>query len=767
MDSQVDAEEVVYVLDQVVLRGEDFLMRADRVVVRLDAVRYAAYLGDGEVPPQPPVPDRYFVPGLLSRKLLLTLGLPEEESLIRLIELEGAVRVEQIDYELDCSRLRIWPTEGRAEIDDVELRLPPGSGAPNGWPLTVRAAHVREDADGSVVAEFAAFSTCNADPLHWSVRFSVARAERTDDGKLRWRPEGAWLRAGRIPIIPLPSTQFGEGDSFLGFRGIRLESSNHWGFMVEPRFGWRWRVPRMDVLMDTELFLGFSSRRGVPIRVEGEVLSGILESDFSFFALDDNASDRHPFADVVARTGDSRWRARWDTRTHFDDAWTLETNFAMGSDPLVDPEFFNREWTTEDDVRNRIYLKRRGDDALFEATLQYRLDDFGYTPLEGYGTPGSQAPRTLDTLPKLRFEAFSDSLGAVPGGWFGGEDGAIPLNFTYGAEVAQLQLRDQELESAVGVPFAGAPTAFRDRARTWAELAAPASLSGAFLRPGVRLTASAWNDREPVDREDSQAHIEGFVETGVVLQRRWEDGWMHRVLPQLRFRSRSALAEPEQVPLDFDGNDQVMDGEIIEMSLRQFFVAPGQSEPWMDLDLIVPWYPNDAELLRSDYAPFPRTSQTEGGIGPAELRLVWTPGGLDDALEGLRWEARVRHDFQTDQWEEWFTRLRVQPQPGLFYGLEYYDSSEGTPEDFAIGSVFAAYRFAEEWGAGFRQSENFAGDAGLNSAYMLHHYGHDFLYEVGWTRREATGEEGFYFYVTPRFLEESYGSGSLAQLRWN
>lgn len=754
-------------LDQVVLRGVDFLLRADRVVVRLDAARYAAYLGDGTVPPPPPVPDRFFVPGLLSRRLLLALGLPEEESLVRELELDGAVRVEQVGYEMSCDRVRIWPTEGRSEIDRVEVRMPPGSGAPNGWPLTVRAALVREDADGSVYAEFAAFSTCNADPLHWSVRFSEVRARRNADGSLSWRPDGAWLRAGRIPILPLPSTQFGEGDSFLGFRGIRLESSNHWGVMIEPRFGWRWRVPTLDLLLDTELFVGFSSRRGVPIQVQGELLGGIVESDFSFFGLSDRAEDRHPFADVVARTGDTRWRARWDTRTRLDAAWTLETEFATGSDPLVDPEFFNREWTTEDDVVNTLYLKRRGKDDLFEATVQYRLDDFGYTPLEGYGAPGSAAPRTLDALPRLRFEAFSDSLAELPGGWFGGRDGSIPLNFGYGAEVAQLQLRDQQLESSVGVPFLGAPDAVRERARTWAELAAPASLGGAFLRPGLRLTASAWNDREPIEDDDAQAHIEAFVETGIVLQRRWEDGWMHRVLPQLRFRSRSALAEPDQVPLDYDGHDQVLEGEIIEMSLRQFFVAPGQSEPWMDLDVILPFYPDDTQLLESDYAPFPRAALADGGIGPAELRLVWTPGGLDDALDGVRWEARVRHDFQTDQWEEWFTRLRVQPQPGLEYGLEYYDSSAGSPEDFAIGSLFAAYRFAEEWGAGFRQSENFDGDAGLNSAYMLHHYGHDFLYEFGWTRKEATGEEGFYFYVTPRFLQESYGSGSLAQLRWN
>lgn len=741
-------------------------MHADRLVLRLDAARYAAYLGDAEVSAPPPVTDRFFIPGLLSRRLLLALGLPEDESMIRELEADGAVRVLQAGTQMTCSRARIWPTEGRAEIDDVEVRLPPGSGAPNGWPLTVRAKHVRELDDGTVIAEFAAFSTCNADPLHWSVRFSEVRAEREEDGNLSWKPSGAWLRAGRVPLLPLPSAQFGEGDSFVGFRGIRLESSNHWGFMVEPRFGWRWRVPRMDVVLDTELFLGLSSRRGMPIRVEGQLDGGPIASDFSFFILDDRAQDRHPFSNTVARTGNTRWRTRWNTLTEFDSAWSLQTALDVTSDPLVDPEFFLSEWTRNDDATSRMYFRRRGEASLFQTNLEYRIDEFGYAPLGGFGGPGDAAPRTLDSLPSLRFEAFSDELTSIPGGWFGGADGRVRFNFGWGAEVARLQLRDMELESAVGIPFAAAPDATRDRARTWAEFAAPASVGGAFFRPGVRLTASVWNDLEPVETDDAQAHIEGFIETGIVMQRRWEDGWMHRVLPQLRFRSRHALHEPDAIPLEFDGENQIFEGEILEFSVRQFFIAPGRSEPWLDVDLLLPYYPDDAQLLESELAPYPRTAQVDGGFGPAELRVAWTPGGLDDALEGIRWEGRMRHDFFTDRSEEWFTRLRVQPNPSLAYGFEYYDAN-GTTEDFAIGSLFAAYRFAEEWGAGFRQSENFEGNAGLNSAYMLHHYGHDFLYEVGWTRREATGEEGFYFFVTPRFLEESYGSGGLAKLRWN
>jgi virulence-associated protein VagC len=140
--------------------------------------------------------------------------------------------------------------------------------------------------------------------------------------------------------------------------------------MIEPRFGWRWSVPLLDISLDTELFVGLSTRRGVPLRLEGELLSSRVQSDFSLFLLDDRASDRNPLSRTVARDGDTRGRVRWDTLTHFDRGWSLETTLALASDPLVDPEFFHREWVTEDDARSEVYVKRVG-----SAVILYPKDD--------------------------------------------------------------------------------------------------------------------------------------------------------------------------------------------------------------------------------------------------------------------------------------------------------------------------------------------------------------------------------------------------------
>ena len=240
VSAEADADEVVYRITGLTVEGPDFSLRAENALVRLDAARYLLYQDRDQMPP-PPEPDgRLLLPGLWSRRILGSLGLPEDETLIRAIDLDGDVLLVNAGVRAKASRLRDWPVEGRAEAFDIELRLPPGSGAPNAWPLTIQARYLREDSDGSIAAKGAAFSTCDADPLHWSVRFQTVTAQREKDGSVVWNPGGAWLRAGRIPLLPIPAPEFRAGDNFMGLRGIRLESSRHFGLMLEPRFGWGW-----------------------------------------------------------------------------------------------------------------------------------------------------------------------------------------------------------------------------------------------------------------------------------------------------------------------------------------------------------------------------------------------------------------------------------------------------------------------------------------------------------------------------------------------
>ena len=770
IESAEEGDAMVYRISELHLTSPGLEVRADQVTIWFDGALYRELLGlDEATSPAPESIDRPPSPvfrGLWSRRVLTALGLPEDDRLIREIRLDGHVEIFGQEMELRCERLQDWPAEGRSLATDVVLDLPPGMGGPNGWPLRMTAATVAENPDGSLLALDAAISTCLDRPPHYNVFFEELLAEPTGekDDDFVWKPSGGWLELGGLPFLPVPTPDFSAGSNFLGFRGIVFRSSRRLGNAITPRFGGRrtWEEGRRSLEWVFEPT--YSTDRGWPLELSLMAKTPGYEGELNLFHLNDEGPDRHALRNSLARPDDSRDRLRWYNRWILDEHWWLDANLALTSDALVDPEFFQRDWLDNDDAESELYLRRRGVDTYFDAAAVYRLDDVGFTPIEGFGKPPGPAPQSLDVLPKLRFEDFSTTYADIPTGSLGNADRESPLNFSWGAEVGQFRLRDRDLVASRGRTFTGLPSLSRTRGRFWSEAALPVDVGGFFLRPGVRLTGSLWEDDTVLAEQDEQLHTEAFFETGVVMEKRYVDGWRHRVLPQLRFRSRTANREAQGPLIDFDGNDILSDGEVMEFSLRQFFYAPDSNSPWLDVNLLLPWYTDGTDLLDSPIAPFPRGPQS-AGAGPAELRVTWTPGDYAESLEGLRWDARLRHDFNRAETEEIFTRVLVRPDSSLYYGADYYEVNRSS-NDVAIGSLFGGVRFSEEWAVGFRQSENFDGEAGLRSAWAAQHYGHDFLFEFGYQRSQATGESGIYFNISPRFFSDNYGSRDLARLRF-
>lgn len=779
IDSAEEGGAMVYRITELHLTSPGLEVRADHVTIWFDGALYRELLGieesgdegaepstgsgEGLETPQSPSSSPVFR-GLWSRRVLTALGLPEDDRLIREIRLDGHVEIFGNEMELRCERLQDWPAEGRSLATDVVLDLPPGMGGPNGWPLRMTATEVGENPDGSLIAREAAISTCLDRPPHYNVFFEELVAEPREEGDFVWHPSGGWLELGGLPFVPVPTPDFSAGSNFLGFRGIVFRSSRRLGNAITPRFGGRrsWDEGRSS--LDWVFEPTFSTDRGWPLELRLQAHTPNYEGQLDLFHLNDEGPDRHSLRRTLARPDDSRNRLRWYNRWFLDDRWWLDANLALTSDSLVDPEFFQRDWIDHDDAESELYLRRHGVDDYFDAAAVYRLDDVGFTPIEGFGTPPDAAPQSLDVLPKLRFDAFATTLADLPTGALGNADGATPLNFSWGAEVGQFRLRDRDLVASRGRTFASLPTTSRTRGRIWSEAALPMDVGGFFLRPGLRVEGSLWEDDTPLAERDEQLFTETFLETGVVLEKRFPDGWRHRVLPQVRFRSRIANREASGPLIDYDGHDILNEGEVLELSLRQFFYAPDSTSPWLDVNLLLPWYTDGTELLDSPITPFPRGPQ-RAGAGPAELRVTWTPDSYTEALSGLRWDARVRHDFDRAETEEIFTRVLVRPDSSLYYGADYYEINR-TDRDVAIGSLFGGVRFSEEWAVGFRQSENFDGQAGLRSAWAAQHYGHDFLFEFGYQRSQATGESGIYFNVSPRFFSDNYGSRDLAKLRF-
>lgn len=773
ISSAEEGDAMVYRISEMRLLTPEMEVRADRITLWFDLEGYRQHLGLSELEKPTSGMNSAELPnsnkaslysGLWSRKVLLALGLPEDASLIREIRLEGHVEIRTTEVHLFCDRMQDWPVEGRSLASVVEMNLPPGKGGPNGWPVRMTADQVVETPDGFIVAHGATLSTCLERPPHYSVRFEELVAEPQSAGRFLWHPSGGWLQLGGFSLLPIPTPDFSQESNFLGFRGIVFGSSRRLGNAIAPRFGGRTESDDGRSSLDWTFEPTYSSDRGFPLELRIKGAAPGYDTTLDLFYLKDLGLDQHGLIRSLGRDSDLRTRLRWANRWVLDDQWWLDFDVALASDPLVDPEFFQRSWTEENDAESDLYLRRRGEDSFFSAHTVYRLDDIGFTPIEGFGDPPDAAPQSLDTLPLLSFDNFSSTLFELPTSPFGGGENGSPFNLSWGAEVGRLQLRDRNLIASGNRTFGSLPTIGRTRGRFWGEAAVPFNQSGLFFRPGIRVEGSIWEDDYLGAEQDEQLFTEVFFETGMVIEKRMDAGWRHLVLPQLRFRSRTANRTAEGPLIDFDGHDLLEDGEVLEFSLRQFFYAPKGDGPWLDVNLLMPWYTDAADLLDTSMTPFPRGPQN-AGVGPAELRLTWTPGVYNKTLQNVRWDARVRHDFERETTEEVFTRITVRPDSSLYYGADYYEASE-TGLDFALGSLFGGVRFSEEWALGFRQSKSFSGNAGLRSAYAAQYYGHDFLFEFGYQLVQSTGEEGIYFNISPRFFADSYGSRDLAKLNF-
>ncbi|KAA3611593.1 MAG: hypothetical protein DWQ01_05755 [Planctomycetota bacterium] len=705
------------------------------------------------------------------------LGLPEEKDLVLRVYLQGDVLLEVPGTRIWCRILDFNAQTGQSVIKDGDLLLD-GAG-PNGWPMRVLGKELREQADGSLIGKEAALTTCTEAEPHYALEVESLRGHPVvlkgdsenssgeDDAEetgWAWYPDGAFLALDGTRLLPLPSPDVAPGESFLGFRGLRLEVNDSvLGTAMELEFRNQLSLGESVRNLDWNFRPTFSSRRGLPLRNQFAWQHGNFKADWDLFYLRDQASDRYRLRNLVVRDGNDRYRIHLDNRWDFDKHWRLDADLAIHSDPLVDPEFFYREWTQQDDALSELYLRRHDEQDLFQIRTLYRLDDSGFTPIEGYPAPGGPAPRTLDTLPQASYLSFSQTLFEIPVGSLGGKDGTIPFNFHWGAEAGRYRQRDRLLHEAPGQPpYLRRANTTRDRLRAWLEAATPFSFSGIFIRPGARLQALAYSkdlaDQESVER----GAYEGFLELGAYLVRDWEHGWQHRVLPQIRFRDLNTRGVSPNEVVQMDSVDRIRSGQVVEFSLRQFYHAPDNGLPWMDLDVLIPYYPDPDRVYDDGLFPAPRRGQPVDHWGPAEVRLDWTPGVYGPTLRGVRLESRIRQDLHRGNLEEVFARLSIQPDP---QGLRYGAAFRKVDHRFSAGEVFAEWRFAEAWEIQLRQPFTLSGNAGRSTRVELYYYGHDFVFSVGYTRDQARGGTGVGFGIEPRFTRERRYPAQQAKMR--
>ena len=679
--------------------------------------------------------------------LLKGLGFDSSSNSLKLVEISGDIILKEPRFEITADKLSLRPLESISEFLNVRATFSGDTIGPNGWPILIVADKLLEFPGGILEFYQCTFSTCLADPQHYSTSFELLRATKLDSGQMSWHPEGAWFNLYGYPIIPLPSPDFVDGEDIFGLKGFSIGTSNITGTTITPKFGGR---TAFDALRSIEWSVspGYSDLRGLPLSFDTTYVEDGFLSSLSGFYLDDNlAKDFNPLGRAIARDNSQRYLIDWRNHWQLSKQWDLYADLALTSDPLVYPEFFRREWLTRDDAESTVELFNRADNYYFSTTITLPSLGSGYTPLGGLGSPPEPQGQYLSYQPYSEYLSYATA----------GKEWRPPwLNTSWGVAAGYMTLRDYSIDSATTTNYLASPDASRARVSSWANVSANFNLDGFNLAPSLTVRASSWRDSDPVALSDRQLYLESSVSSSAIFIQRYNDGWTHKAVPSVSFRAQHALVAPENIPDNFDSNDALQEGRLAELSLRQFFYAPNSDNPWLDMQFLQPYYLTASTSLGSSFMPFSATNSGRG-LGPTEMRIRWAPSAYGNAFKGVSAFMNMRYDFELDRADEVVAQISMRPRSNYFYGFSYLETN-GTPQDFALGSAYAGLRVSEEWSASIRKSRNFSGDAGFYSKWEVTHYGHDFNFELGYTLVESTGVDGIYFSVSPRFANNEFDS---------
>ncbi|MGY9015839.1 MAG: hypothetical protein ACKVG9_11295, partial [Rhodospirillales bacterium] len=679
--------------------------------------------------------------------LLKGLGFDSDSSSLRLVEISGNLVLKEPRFDITADKLSLRPLESISEFINVRATFSGDTLGANGWPVLIVADKLLELPGGVLEFYQCSLSTCLTDPQHYSTSFKLLRATKLEGGGMAWHPEGAWLNLYGYPIIPLPSPDFVDGEDIFGLKSLSISTSQITGNEITPEFGGRVTFDKLRN-MDWRVRPGYSDLRGLPLSFNTTYNGDGFSSSLRGFYLDDDlAKDFHPLGRPITRDNSQRYLINWKNRWQLNKQWALDADLDIASDHLVYPEFFRRSWLIHDDAESTVELFNRADDHYFSTTITLPSLGAGYTPLEGFGRAPGPRGQFLSYRPYSEFLSYA----TVGEGW------RPPwLSTSWGLGGGYMALHDYSIDSATTKDYLSNLDASRARVSSWANASANFNLSGFNLTPSLTVRASSWRDTAPIALSDKQLYLESSVSSSAIFIQRYDDGWTHKAIPSISLRAQHALVAPDNIPDNFDGNDSLQEGRLAELSLRQFFYAPNSDRPWLDIQFLQPYYLTASTSLGSSLMPFSTTSIGRG-LGPAEMRMRWAPSVYGSAFKGMSALMNIRYDFELDRADEVVAQISMRPRSNYFYGFNYLETN-GTPQDFALGSVYAGFRVSEEWSASIRKSRNFSGDAGFYSRWEVTHYGHDFHFQLGYTLVESTGVDGIYFSVSPRFASEKFNS---------
>ncbi|GEM_PF-3269364 len=740
------------------LRFADLFLRADRAVLTLDRDEYQnLFLGSakaGELPRRawisPLDPKGAWTRSLVAGLMDLGIGLPLAEGkggkvlrgpgdrLVRLargLYAEGKVVIEEKGIrKLEAARLAMSFDSRRTTMEDVELRLPFGSG-----PLTERNALVLECGKAvqqgrRLVAEDASVTTCDAGSPHYRVRSRRVSILRRGE-VLEVRGIGNRVEIEGLPSLPLPDYHwYSDQESWLPVQGIRVGRSDSWGEFAFLRFGGRWNDLGGSIVDlaggngrnfrgDWSLRTGWARKRGIPLDGElGFRLPGSFEGRVDGFFLEDSGRDRRSITrnlDGSPIDYGQRGFLRLRTRIRLGERTRLDLEAFQAADPATVPEF-RPTMLKEDEVpETSVHLVHAAGNLRFGLRGRFNLQDFSYAE------DATLSPSFREELPLGRLDVFSQPILELREDW--------PLVLDLGLAGGRLRNRFDDR----------APGARREaswRSDVLLRLHAPVRLGGWMLIPSF-TARNTWYSDLPGASSGNRRAFEGEIRAVTRFHRDFAteiralgiDGLRHEIIPDLRVYHRFLVDREPGDYFSFDEVDTLDEESAIDLGVLQRLRTRDGKGGWRNylwLDLVQRLHPNAA--------------RDNGGnrLGLTYFELIWRP----TEILGLLFEGErdfARGDFRTRN-----LGMSLVPFPGGDLAVEWRSGRDQDGE----GALRAGLSFWERWRFGYGLIYDFDRNTVNSASMVVQRRDHDWMFELSVIQDQVVGDTRVQFNFLPAFL---------------
>lgn len=308
-------------------------------------------------------------------------------------------------------------------------------------PVTVRAAVIKQLAQGEWTAENAGVSTSKLAVPGYSLRTGrvyVAREDTLDPARgtrTRFDARNALLDLYGVPVFWFPVAAGSVTERGFPLRRLQLENSGDFGFGVRSEWG------LLDLLgisgpanLDVGLYLDYLGERGPATGVNARYQGGFIhpaskqpwtfQGGFdSYLVWDEGTDNLGGERGGVAFDGELRGRVSWEHQHFFPGDWQLQSRANWVSDATFLEEWFPREFRNGDPADVSAYLKRQRQSEALTLLVQFQPNGLPttadqlqeVTPLvdPALGVQG-QRPVVVEKLPEIGYRIVGDNLGT---GW--------------------------------------------------------------------------------------------------------------------------------------------------------------------------------------------------------------------------------------------------------------------------------------------------------------------------------------------------------------